>query len=123
MSYDHLYKPEPCSAWPAQALRAVSIAYRDAAGLGLDGPPCLDQVVSAYRAAGGAQHGAERTVRNMIASLPREQGDWLWGPCPGLARSAAGSGAGALGRAILFGPGGAVGMTGWGTAPARDHLG
>jgi len=80
MSYDHLYKPEPCSAWPAHELRAVGTAYRDAAGQGLDGPACLELAVEAYLAAGGGRYGAARAVRDMIASLSREQGDWLWGP-------------------------------------------
>ncbi|MFC0384304.1 hypothetical protein [Muricoccus vinaceus] len=80
MTYDHLYKPEPCSAWPVHELRAVGGAYREAGGRGLDGAACLDAAVAAYLAAGGGQHGAERAVRDMIASLSREQGDWLWGP-------------------------------------------
>jgi len=78
MIYDHLYKPEPCSAWPVHELRAVGGAYREAGGRGLDGAACLD--AAAYLAAGGGQHGAERAVCDMIASLSREKGDWLWGP-------------------------------------------
>jgi len=80
MSYDHLYKPEPCSAWPTAELHAVGKAYRVAAGNGLGGQACMDHAIAAYLAAGGARYGAERAVRDMIASLSRERGDWLWGP-------------------------------------------
>ena len=80
MSYEHLYKPEPCSAWPTHELRAVGIAYREAAGDGLSWQPCLDRAIAAYVAAGGREQGAARAVQDMIASLSREQGDWLWGP-------------------------------------------
>lgn len=41
---------------------------------------CLELAVAAYLAAGGGQYGAERAVRDMIASLSREHGEWLWGP-------------------------------------------
>ena len=80
MTNDHLYRPEPCAAWPVQELRAVGTTYRDAAGRGLEGSACLQLAVVAYLAAGGGEYGAERAVRDMIASLSREHGDWLWGP-------------------------------------------
>jgi hypothetical protein len=80
MSYDRLYKPQPCSSWPVTQLRAVGIAYRDAASQGLDGLACLDQAIAAYVAAGGVRSGATRCVLDMIASLSVEEGDWLWGP-------------------------------------------
>lgn len=80
MRHEHLYKPEPCAAWPVQELRAVGTTYRNAAGCGLDNAACLQLAVAAYLAAGGGQYRAERAVRDMIASLSREHGDWLWGP-------------------------------------------
>ncbi|HEY8612304.1 MAG TPA: hypothetical protein VIL69_13555 [Roseomonas sp.] len=80
MSYDHLYKPEPCASWPAEQLSAVGIIYRESAGQGLDGAACLERAIAAYVAAGGPRAGAARAVLDMIASLSMEQGDWLWGP-------------------------------------------
>ena len=84
MSYDRLYKPQPCSSWPAAQLRAVGITYREAAGQGLDGTACLERAVVAYVAAGGARQGSTKTVLDMIASLSVEEGDWLWGPAQAL---------------------------------------
>ncbi|MBI0539479.1 hypothetical protein D9599_28600 [Roseomonas sp. KE2513] len=80
MSYDHLYRPEPCTSWPAAQLRAVGITYREAAGQGRDAAACLERAVAAYVAAGGARQGSTRAVLDMIASLAMEEGDWLWGP-------------------------------------------
>jgi hypothetical protein len=80
MSYDHLYKPEPCTSWPPAQLRAVGITYREAAGQGLDGLERLERAVAAYVAAGGARAGSTCAVLDMIASLSMEEGDWLWGP-------------------------------------------
>lgn len=62
----------------------MGTTYRDAAGRGLEGSACLEMAVAAYLAAGGGQYGAERAVRDMIASLSREHGDWLWGPAQAL---------------------------------------
>lgn len=84
MSYDHLYKPEPCTSWPDAQLRAVGIIYREAAGQGLNAAACLERAVAAYVAAGGARQGSTRTVLDMIASLSMEEGDWLWGPAQAL---------------------------------------
>ncbi|WP_156963864.1 hypothetical protein [Muricoccus aerilatus] len=84
MSYDHLYKPKPCTSWPASQLRAVGITYREAAGQGLDAAACLERAVVAYVAAGGARQGSTRAVLDMIASLAIEEGDWLWGPAQAL---------------------------------------
>lgn len=74
MSYDRLYKPQPCSPWPAAHLRAVGITYREAAGQGLDGTACLERAVVAYVAAGGARQGSAKTVLDVIASLSVEKG-------------------------------------------------
>jgi hypothetical protein len=79
VSYDCLYKPEPCAPWPVAQLRAVGIAYREAANQGFDGLACLDRAIAAYVAAGGVRSGATRCVLDMIASLSLEEGDWLWG--------------------------------------------
>ncbi|MBI0538991.1 hypothetical protein D9599_25905 [Roseomonas sp. KE2513] len=84
MSYDYLYKPEPCTSWPAVQLRAVGITYREAAGQGMDGLECLERAVAAYVAAGGVRQGSTRAVLDMVASLSMEEGDWLWGPAQAL---------------------------------------
>jgi hypothetical protein len=80
MSWDRLYNPSPCSDWPITQLRAVGDAYREAAGRGDDQMACLARAEAAYIAAGGAEASARRAVVDMIASLSREHGDWLWGP-------------------------------------------
>ncbi|WP_424136918.1 hypothetical protein [Roseomonas chloroacetimidivorans] len=56
------------------------MAYRDAAGQGLDTVECLNLARAAYLAAGGAEEEMDHTIASMIASLSRERGDWLWGP-------------------------------------------
>ena len=86
MSYDHLYKPQPCSAWPATQLRAVGITYREAAGQGLDAAACLERAVAAYVAAGGPQQGSARTVLDMVASLVQGGRRLALGANPGFAR-------------------------------------
>ncbi|MFC7737665.1 hypothetical protein ACFQX4_17910 [Roseomonas sp. GCM10028921] len=80
MTYEHLYNPMPCSAWPVLQLRAVGTAYRQAGAEGLMGEASLERAVAAYVAAGGRQDEAVEIVTGMIASLSAEHGDWLWGP-------------------------------------------
>ncbi|MFC7738707.1 hypothetical protein ACFQX4_23530 [Roseomonas sp. GCM10028921] len=80
MTYERLYNPKPCSAWPVLQLRAVGTAYRQAGAEGLMGEASLERAVAAYVAAGGQQAEAVEIVLGMIASLSAEHGDWLWGP-------------------------------------------
>ena len=84
MSHNRLYKPEPCASWDVERLKAVGTAYREAASQGADGLACLEKAVAAYVAAGGRRSGATQLVLDMISSLSREQGDWLWGPAQAL---------------------------------------
>ena len=75
MSYDRLYKPQPCSLSPTAQLRAIGTAYRHATSKGLDEVAYLDQAVAAHVAAEGVRSGAERCALDMIASLSMEEGD------------------------------------------------
>jgi hypothetical protein len=80
MSWDHLYRPAPCSSWPVDLLRVVGTIYREAAGQGIEQTERLRLTVAAYVAAGGEPASADRAVQDMLASLSMERGDWLWGP-------------------------------------------
>ncbi|MFC7739292.1 hypothetical protein ACFQX4_26825 [Roseomonas sp. GCM10028921] len=80
MSYDRLYRPPPCSAWPAELLEVVGTIYREAAGQGLEAGECLDLARAGYLSAGGEPAKADLVIKSMIASLSQERGAWLWRP-------------------------------------------